>query len=293
MILRLFATLLLSLMTIAAQAELRMVDDTGNTIVLAQPARRIVSLAPSVTEMLFEVGAGDRIVGTIAYSDYPEAAKRIPRVGSGVQLDLERIVQLKPDVIVVWLHGSVQRQLDALRNVGIPVYYSEPRSLAAIAGSLRELARLAGAPSAGEEAAKALEARVAALRKEYSGRRPVRVFFQIWAKPVMTVNDKHLISDVLRTCGGENVFGSLRPLVPVLEREAVLAAAPEAIGTAVHPDQPDDGQDQWRRWPQLSANAQGNYFKVSADLIARHGPRIVDAISVVCEGIDRIRIKKP
>ena len=102
----------LGLYCAAADAEIRLVDDNGQTVVLKAPAQRIISLAPHVTELLYTAGAGERIVGAVEYSNYPESAKKIPRVGSNVQLDLERIVALKPDLIVVWMHGNAQRQLD-------------------------------------------------------------------------------------------------------------------------------------------------------------------------------------
>lgn len=276
----------------AAHAEVRLVDDAGATLVLAQPARRIVSLAPFITEVLFTAGAGERVVGAIDFSDYPEEAKRIPRVGGLLRLDLERIVQLKPDVVVVWLHGSAQRQLDSLKGLRLPLYYSEPRSLGGIARSVRQFGRLAGTEAVAEDAARALDSKIALMRERYARRSPVRVFFQIWHKPLMTVNDGHVISDVLRLCGGVNVFGQLKPLVPVLEPEAVLAAAPEAIGTGVYAAQGDDGLGQWKRWPRLPAAARGNFFSVPADLITRHGPRLAQAIPIVCEALEQARKRR-
>lgn len=279
----------LALSGAAARAEVRVVDDKGQTVVLAAPARRIVSLAPHVTELLFAAGAGERIVGAVDYSDFPEAAKRVPRVGGPLALDLERILALKPDLLVVWLHGSAQRQLDSLRTLGLPLYYDEPRSLADIARSLRTLGRLAGTEGPAEQAAREFEARVAALRAKHGHRPPVRVFYQVWQKPLMTVNGTHLISDVIRLCGGENVFAGERPLVPVLATEAVIAADPEAIGTAVFSGQAGDGLDEWRRWPRLAATARGNFFAVPTELISRHTPRIADGAALVCEALERAR----
>jgi iron complex transport system substrate-binding protein len=289
LVLRCMLASALALAAAAARAEIRLVDDNGQTVVLAAPARRIVSLAPHVTELLFAAGAGERIVGTVEYSDHPEAAKRIPRVGGLLALDLERILALKPDVLVLWLHGSAQRQLDALRGLGLALYYDEPRSLAGIARSLRALGRLAGTEEAAERAAREFEARVAALRARYAHRAPVRVFYQVWQKPLMTVNGAHLISDVIRLCGGENVFAGERPLVPVLATEAVIAADPEAIGTGVFPGEIGDGLDEWRRWPRLAAAARGNLFAIPTELISRHAPRIVEGAALMCEALERAR----
>lgn len=277
----------------AALAEVRLVDDSGATVVLPQPARRIVSIAPHVTELLFAAGAGDRIVGATEYSDYPEAAKKIPRVGGLTQLDLERILGLQPDVIVVWMHGSARRQIEALKTLGVPIYYNEPRSLADIARSIRALGTLAGTQARAEAAAADYERRVAALRAEYAQRSPVPIYYQVWRGPLMTVNGAHLISDVIRTCGGVNVFASLEPLVPVLSAEAVLDADPEAIGTGVHPAERDDGLGQWRKWPQLRAVARGNLFTVPADVISRHTPRVVEGARVMCEALEVARRRRP
>lgn len=276
----------------AARADIRMVDDHGRTVVLEQPARRIVSLAPHVTELLFAAGAGDRIVGAVDYSNYPEAAKDIPRVGSNRQLDLERIVSLKPDLIVVWLHGAAQRQLDKLLTLGIPVFYNEPRRLTDIARAIEQLGELAGTGRAAHEAARTFAAREAELRARYAGRAPVSVFYQIWQKPLMTVNGEHLISDVLRLCGAQNIFADLAPLVPVIATEAVLAADPEAIGTGIFDSQSRNSLDVWKAWPRLTATARNNFFYVPTDFISRHSPRILEGARQICEALDAARAKR-
>ena len=284
---------MLTLCCATAGAEIRVVDDNGETVVLREPARRIISLAPHVTELLYAAGAGDRIVGAVEYSDYPGAARRIPRIGDNVQLDLERIVALKPDLIVVWLHGNAQRQLDKLAKLGIPVFYNEPHRLGDIARSLGQFGRLAGTEAVAARAARAFATREAELRARYAGRAPVRVFYQIWQRPLMTVNGEHLISDVIRLCGGQNVFADLKPLVPVISTEAVLEADPEAIGTAIIDAKAQDGLESWKKWPRLTATARGNYFFIPADLISRHTPRILEGAQQMCEHLDVARARRP
>lgn len=276
-----------------ANAEIRLVDDKGETVVLREPARRIISLAPHVTELLYAAGAGERIVGTVEYSNYPEAARQIPRVGNNQLLDLERIVTLKPDLIVVWLHGNVQRQLDKLFKLGTPVFYNEPRRLGDIARSIEQLGQLAGTETVAAQAARAFAAREAELRARYAGRAPVRVFYQIWQKPLMTINGNHLISDVIRLCGGQNVFADLRPLVPVISTEAVLEADPEAIGTAIIDAKAQDGLDGWKKWPHLAAVAHNNFFTIHTDLISRHTPRILEGAQQMCAHLDAARARGP
>lgn len=277
----------------AAMAEVTVTDDSGREVTLPRPARRILSLAPHVTELLFAAGAGGQVVGAVEYSYYPEAAKSIPRVGNNLQLDLELIVALKPDLIVVWLHGNAQRQLDKLLVLGIPVFYSEPHRLGDIARSLEQFGRLAGTEAVALPAARAFSARESELRAQYAGRPPVRVFYQVWEKPLMTINGNQIINDVITLCGGQNVFADLKPLVPPVSIEAVLDADPEAIGTAVVDANRLNGLENWKQWPHLSATARNNFFLIPTDLISRHTPRILQGAQQICEHLEAARSRRP
>ena len=278
----------------AAAQALDVVDDRGATVSLPQgPARRIISLAPHVTELLFAAGAGDHVVGTVAYSDHPDAAKRLPQVGDVNALDLERIVALRPDLVIVWLQGSPQAQLDVLGRLGVPVYYSEPRSLDAIGSAIERFGELAGTPGAARPAARAYRERLAGLRARYRGRPAVGVFHQVWDEPLMTVNDGSLISQVLALCGGRNVFGALRPLVPHVSVEAVLDADPEVIGTGGYGSPAEAGLGGWYGWPHLKAVARGNVYVVDPALLTRHTPRVLDAAEQVCTVLDAARARRP
>ena len=194
----------------AAAATVSVVDDTGATIALAQPAQRIVSLAPHLTEQLFAVGAGARIVGTTEFADWPEAARRIPRVGRAHSVDLERVAALRPDLILIWGTGFPPATQQALRRLGVPLFVSEPGALDSIATSLERLGTLAAGDGAG--AATTFRARIAALQAQYAQRAPVRVFYQVWSQPLMTLSGKHVISEGLRVCGARNVFEDLQPI---------------------------------------------------------------------------------
>ncbi len=277
----------------AAMAGITLTDDNGRVVTLPRPARRILSLAPHVTELLFDAGAGGHIVGVVEYSDYPEAAKSIPRVGNNLQLDLERIVALKPDLIVVWLHGNAQRQLDKLLKLGIPVFYNEPQRLPDIARSIEQFGRLAGTEAVALPVARAFLARESELRARYAGRPPVRVFYQVWEKPLMTINGNQIINDVITLCGGQNVFADLKPLVPVVSIEAVLDADPEAIGTAIIDANRRNGLESWKQWPHLTATARNNFFLIPADLISRPTPRMLEGAQQLCEDLDKARAKQP
>jgi iron complex transport system substrate-binding protein len=288
----LLAAVLALASAMAAAAEIRLIDDAGRGVSLKQPARRIISLAPHLTELLFAAGAGGRVVGTVEYSDYPLAAQSIARVGDSAQLDLERIVALKPDLVLVWQDGNAQRQLEKLLQLGIPVFYNEPRRLPDIARAIEQFGLLAGTEAAALPAARAFAARADELRRRYAGRAPVTVFYQIWDQPLMTVNGEHLISDVIRLCGGQNVFAGLKPLTPEISTEAVLAADPEAIaGMSAEAGQAGN-LDQWKRWPRLKAAARGNLFVIDADLISRNTPRILDAAQQLCEQLAAARARR-
>jgi iron complex transport system substrate-binding protein len=200
----------------AAHADVTARDDDGNTVTLAAPAQRVISLAPHATELVYAAGGGAKLVGTVTYSDYPPAARAVPRIGNNKALDLERIAALKPDLIVAWRHGNAERQTDALRALHIPLFFSEPRHLDDIATSLGRLGALLGTQPAADAAAAAFRRDIAALRARYAARAPVTVFFQVWDRPLMTLNGAHLISDAIELCGGRNVFASLKPLVPTV-----------------------------------------------------------------------------
>ncbi len=274
------------------RADIGVQDDLGQTVTLAQPARRIVSLAPHATEMLFATGAGDYLVGTVAYSDYPEAAKRIPRVGGYTSLDLERIVALRPDLIVAWKSGNAAHQLEKLRALGFVVYVTEPRNIDDVPSNIERLGLLVGTTAAASSAAAAFRARHDALRRRYGGRPLVNVFYQIWDQPLMTVNGEHLISDVLRLCGGHNVFASLSVLAPKIDIEAVLAADPEVIVASGMGEARPEWLDDWRRWQRLKAVRNDNLFFVPPELLQRHTPRILDGAERLCAAFDQARARR-
>jgi len=266
------------------------VDARGRTVHLAAPARRIVSLAPHITEVLFAAGAGARVVGAVDDSNYPPAARRVPRVGGPGHIDQERVLALHPDLVVAWGSGNPPGQIAALERLGLPVYVSEPRRLADISHDLRALGRLAGTAAAGRAAAQSFHRRLERLRRRYGSGSPVSVFFQVSAHPLMTVTGHHIISKVLRLCGGRNVFAQLGGLAPQVSVEAVLSRAPEAIVFSRYPGQsPRSVRAQWHRWQALPAVARGDLFGVPADLISRPTPRILDGAARICKDLDEVR----
>ncbi len=284
-----------------AEAPLRVQDDAGHVLTLARPAARVISLAPSLTELLYEAGGGQKMVGAIAYSDYPPAAREVPGVGDNQRWDLERIALLKPDLILVWFHGNESRQLEKLGLLGIPMFFLEPTDIAAIPDALLRIGQLVGSESTATAAAQRFRTTHETLRNTYAGRKPVRVFYQIADKPLLTINNKQIISDVIRLCGGENIFGNLPTLVPQLSTESVVAANPEVI-LAANMNAPADAErataamDEprlrtWRAFPSLAAVRNRQLWLVPASPISRQGPRILQAAAAVCAALDAARIK--
>ena len=284
---------LLVVLSASAHAEISVTDDSGAVVTLAAPARRIVSLAPHITESLFAAGAGERIVGTVDYSDYPEAAKGIRRVGGYSRVDLEAVAALKPDLVIAWQSGNAAAHLDKLKSLGLPLYITQPNRIEDIARSLEQFGRLSGTEAAAGQAAKTFRERLAKLRAEYGSRPPVRVFYQVWRQPLTTVNGRQIISDAIRLCGGVNVFADLAGLAPNVSVEAVLAANPEAIVASGMGEERPEWLDDWKRWTRMTAVVRGNLFFIPPSMIQRHTPRLLDGAEQFCAHLDVARGHRP
>jgi iron complex transport system substrate-binding protein len=276
-----------TLLPTLAHAAIAVRDDTGRRVSVAKPAQRIISLAPHVTELLFAAGAGALIVGTPEYSDYPKAAKRIPRIGNASGLDLERIVALRPDLIVAWQSGNPSWVLERILQSKMTIFLSEPRKIEDIASNLERLGLLTGNAEVARRASRHFLERYHGLQSRYAQRPPVTVFYQVWSDPLMTINGAHLISSVIRLCGGVNVFADLPILVPRIGIEAVLQAQPQVIVAAGAKD--SQALAGWRKWPQLQAVRKGNLFLIPYDEIARHTPRVLDGAERLCIALDQAR----
>ncbi|MDX5444692.1 MAG: cobalamin-binding protein [Zoogloeaceae bacterium] len=292
MIRRLLTPLLVALLPALVQADaITVIDDLGREVRLTEPARRIVSLAPHVTELLYASGAGDYVVGAVSYSDYPEAARALPRVGGYHKVDVEAVIALRPDLVVGWGEGNRPAERERLQALGIPVFVNDPHSLDDIARSLRRIGRLAGTSATADAAAEAFRERLAALEAVHARRTPVRVFYQVWHSPLMTVNGEHLISEVIRLCGGDNVFATLATLTPRIGTESVLATNPQAIVASGMDASRPEWLDDWRRWGGLTAVRNGHLFHIPPDLIQRHSPRILDGAERLCGQLEEVRKK--
>lgn len=275
-----------------AHAAITVTDDAGNRITLAQPAQRVISMAPHVTELLFAAGGGKRIVGAINYSDYPAEARSIPNIGSNSQVDMERVMALKPDLIVVWDSGTTARQAQQLASLGVPIFRSEPRRLEQVATSIVRFGELLGTTEAAGQAAASYRAEVARLAKRYGSQPVVPVFYQVWDRPLYTLNGNQVTSDAIRICGGRNVFAGLQAVAPEVSVEAVIAQDPEVVvGDVPHGGQ-DAGISLWRSYRGMTAVRRGNLFTVNGELLTRPGPRTVQGAAELCEKLELARQRR-
>jgi iron complex transport system substrate-binding protein len=281
--------LLLALLGAGAMAApVSVRDDAGRTLTLSAPARRIISLAPHLTELVFAAGAGERVVGVMRYSDHPPEALKLPVVGDAFALNFEAIAKLKPDLVLVWGSGLNDRAKTQLRSMKLPVYESEVSDVEGIARTLRTLGVLLGTPDQAVAAADRLQRQWQTLRARHADKSPVRVFYQLWPQPLLTINKRHVISEVLRACGGVNPFADLPALTPSVSWEAAVRADPQLIVGAGGAD----GRVASGRWPefkQVDAVRNQRFAGIDGALIGRMGPRFVQGAEQLCEAIDRAR----
>ena len=287
---RLWAAVYLLLVPFNAWAESVVLQDASrDTIVLNKPAERIVSLAPHVSELLFEIGAAEQLVGVVEFSNYPEAAQRVPRVGDYKNLDLETLLELNPDLVIGWVSGNRAAHIEQIRRLGIPVFLTEPRKLERIPQLMRDLGKLTGRSDAANNVATRFDNELALLRRRYRDAPAVSVFFQAWGQPLMTLNGDHLVSDAIRLCGGRNVFAELSMLAPTVSVESVLAADPQVIVTGGVGETRSQWLEAWESWPQLRAVRNRQIYLIDPDLLQRPTSRILQGMDTLCRYLEAAR----
>jgi iron complex transport system substrate-binding protein len=286
-----FLGLAFQFFAVTATAAVAVIDDRGVVLRRDSPAQRAIALAPHLTELVFAVGAGNRLVGKVRGSDFPPEAQALAEVGDAAGLDFERILALRPDLVLAWGSGNRIADVERLERLGFPVLVLEPRRLEDIPRHMRMLGVLLGTDGRAQTAALAFVSHADRLRGRYRGRPAVSVLFEAWHRPLITVNAEHLISDVLRLCGARNAFGDLSQLAAVVSPEQVLAADPDAI--IIGSEAEDAASQGWRRYPYLKSVRTGAIFTVSADLITRQTPRVLDAAEKICTDLDTVRDRNP
>ncbi len=251
---------------------------------------RIVTLAPNLTELVFAVGAEDALVGVSAWSDYPPEALELPVVGDAFTVDQEQLALLEPDLLLVWESGTPQHAVDQLRKTGYVVETIRTRGLRDISSALLRVGELTGRSTEAEAAASDYEQALQELREAQAEAAPIRVFYQVSARPLYTVNSEHYVSELIEICGGTNVFADLGDLAPGISVEAVVDRNPEVMLAST--DAGDDAFEEWQRWPAVTANLYGNLFLLPADEIARATPRLIVAGGAMCLALQRARFNR-
>lgn len=275
--------LLCCLRAAADIADIEVTDFAGRAVRLEAPAQRIVALSPHTVENAFSAGAGGKLVGAVSYSDYPEAARDIPRVGSYAAWSLESIVARRPDLVLIWGSGNSLDALPTLERLGIPVYVSEPRRLGDIPATLRAIGRLAGTGDVAEQRARAFERELVQLRERFGRKEPLSVFYQVWNQPLQTLNGEHFVSDVIALCGGRNVFADEPYLAPKISVESVLARDPQVILASGMDAARPEWLDEWLAYPTLRAVRDGALFFIHPDLLQRPTTRLLQGARQLCE----------
>ena len=284
---RLARGLVAALMLFAAHAgatAIEVRDDRGVAVTLEAPAHRIVALAPHLAEIAYAAGAGDRLVGVSNFSDFPPQAKRLPVVFDWGRVDYERVIALRPDVVLAWRSGTPALQVERLERLGMKVVLTEVRHFADVAALLRTVGRIAGTEASAEAAAREFERRLAALRAEYAARPALSVFLEIWHTPMITINGEHVFSEAIALCGGRNVFAGARTATPLVSREQLLGARPEVVVTGSVAE-----RDAWSGLDAVPAVRARRVYAVDANDLHRPGPRLLDGARELCRVLDRAR----
>jgi iron complex transport system substrate-binding protein len=255
----------------------------------ADTVPRIISLSPHITELLFAAGAGDLIVGVDDSSDYPSAVAGIARVGEPAALDVEGLLKLKPTLIVLWSSGTPPSRKAELKRLNLNLYVTDQSHLDDIAATLLEFGRLAGTEAVAAAAAGRYRTQLAELRARYAARPRLKVFYQVWDRPLYTLSGEHVVNEVLSLCGGDNVFAGLSTLAPAIDKEAVLARNPDVILIAATGADGARQSAEWSRFGDLRAVRDHHVFTVDPSLVGRMAPRILEGAREVCGLLDQAR----
>ena len=252
---------------------------------------RIVTLAPHLAELVYAVGAGDALVGVSAYSNFPQAVTTLPQVGDAFLLDQEQLLLLQPDILLAWKSGTPARTVNNLRERGYRVEVIQTSSLDDVALALARIGELTGHEEQAQLLAERFTSDIEKLRIAHAHDQPIRVFYQIAPRPLYTANNAHYVSELIELCGGQNIFGDLGELAPLVSEEAVIVRDPEVmIAGGIGAE--DNAFGEWQRWPTMAANTLGNHFYVPADLLGRPTPRLAEAATRICADLDTARLNR-
>ncbi len=259
--------------------------------------QRIITLAPHLSELVDSAGGSDRLVGVSAYSNFPTSVKQLPITSDARSIDLEKMKSLRPDLIIYWRGGTSESQIQSIKKTftkDVQFIAVEPKKLGGIATDIETIGKVLGTDLVAKKNADALRIKITELSKNQNNsknisQRKVRVFYQVWAQPLMTLNKDHIISDIIQLCGGEQLFANEKVLVPTVSREAVIKANPEIIFTAVDSAKMTSDWSMWTSFPQLAATKNKAFVDLDGDIISRPSPRIMQGAQKICAEVNRLR----
>ena len=256
--------------------------------------QRIITLAPHLSELVDAAGGSDRLVSVSAFSNLPESVKQLPITSDARSIDLEKMKSLRPDLIIYWRGGTSESQIQSIKktfNKDVQFISVQPKKLSDIAADIETIGKALGTESVAKKNADALRLKIAALNTQQKNisERKVRVFYQVWAQPLMTLNQDHIIGDIIQRCGGEQLFANEKVLVPTVSREAVIKANPEIIFTAVDSTKMNTDWSMWSSFTQLAATKNKAFIDLDGDIISRPSPRIMQGAQKICAEINKVR----
>jgi len=250
---------------------------------------RIVALAPHIVENLYTIGAGEQIVGTVEYADFPESANKIPRLGGHQGIQIEKLLALKPDLVLAWKTGSKADDLALIERMGVKVLYGEANEVDKVPQELLRLGKLTGREDVAKHAATEFQQKLDAIKAKQQGKASVAVFYQLWPEPMMTVSKNTWINQLIEICHGSNVFANSRTDYPLISIENVIVAKPEVI---ILPEEKSKNKQpviDWQKWPEVPAVNYNQFIQVNADLLHRFTTRMLDGLDNMCDKIDQSR----
>ncbi|MBQ4832812.1 cobalamin-binding protein [Pseudoalteromonas sp. MMG010] len=250
---------------------------------------RIIALAPHIVENLYAIGAGDLIVGTVDYADYPSEAKLIPRIGGYYGISLEKVLALKPDIVLAWKGGNKALDLAQLERLGIKVHFSNPTSLNDIADDIRHLGEVTEKQIQANKVASEFSRRLANITLEQSTHQSVSVFYQLWSEPMMTAAKGTAIDQIISLCKGDNVFSEASTQYPQISIENVVITKPQIIITPQQHANKPQPEVLWNEWPEIPAVKNQQFISINADLLHRLTPRVLTGVQQLCDKINNSR----
>jgi iron complex transport system substrate-binding protein len=276
----------LAALTAADAHALQASDDRGVAVSLARPAARIVTLAPHLAEIAYAAGVGAKLVGVSTFSRRPPEAERLPMVASAGRVDIERLIALRPDLVLAWQSGNPPLQVERLERIGMRVFATEVHALSDIPRIVRAVGVLGGSAELAERSAGDFESEIARLRERYAAKPRVAVLVEVWHRPMLTVSGAHLISDALAVCGGRNVFAASKTLTPLVSREQVLEAQPRAIVTG---GLGSEAPSAWRGFELVQAVRGHRIYSIDPDSLYAQGPHVLEGVRALCQRLDQAR----